>query len=121
MSSKPDIADAFDRAIAEIPSCALDEGGVREQRARYARLAPSVRRVERKADAVLIEFREDYDREMLEQTLIIERECCPFFTFELDESARLLRATVRAADQRPALDAMAYALKSVPRVAPQVD
>ena len=114
MPSKPEISDAFDRAVAEIPSCALDEAGVKAQRARYARLAPAVKRVEREAEAVLIEFREDFDRKALERALAVERECCPFFLFELDTSARRLRATVRAPEQLPALDAMADALKSVP-------
>lgn len=119
MSSKPESTDAFDQAIAEIPSCALDEAGVREQRARYAGLAPSVTRLEREAEAVSIEFHEDFDREALDQALAVERECCPFFQFEFDESERRLRATVREADQLPALDAMAHALGAAHRVTPQ--
>jgi hypothetical protein len=119
MSPKPATDSAFDRAIAEIPSCALDEAGVTAQRAWYARLAPTVSRVERQADAVLIEFREDFDRGTLDETLAVERECCPFFLFEFDGTQRRLRATVQEAEQRPALDAMAHALRSVPRVSPQ--
>ena len=115
MSSKPVTDSAFDQAIAEIPSCALDEAGLAAQRARYARLAPTVSRIEREAEAVLIEFREQFDRQTLDETLAVERQCCPFFLFEFDDSRRRLRATVREAEQTPALDAMAQALQSVPR------
>jgi hypothetical protein len=102
--------ESFDQAIAAIPSCALDEEGVREQRARYAHLAPSVTGLERESEAVVVEFREDFDRDTLEQALDVERACCPFFQFAFDESRRRLRVTVRESDQLPALDAMAYAL-----------
>jgi hypothetical protein len=102
--------EAFGQAIAAIPSCALDEAGVREQRARYAYLAPSVTGLEREPEAVVVEFREGFDRDTLEQALDIERACCPFFQFAFDESRRRLRVTVRESDQLPALDAMAYAL-----------
>ena len=115
MSSKPRTDGAFDQAIAEIPSCALDEAGLADQRARYAGLAATVSRIQREADAVVIEFREGFDRQVLDETLAVELECCPFFLFEFDDSQRRLRATVREAEQLPALDAMAHALQSVPR------
>ena len=116
MPSDPPTSDAGDQAFAGIPSCALDEAGVREQRARYGRLALSVNRVEREAQAVLIEFREGFDQETLGQALAIERECCPFFRFELDEPKRRLRATVHEAEHIPALDALAHALGGAQRV-----
>jgi hypothetical protein len=110
MSSGPKApTDGFDRAIAGIPSCALDEAGVEQQRTRYACLAPSMTRVEREPEAVLIEFRADFDREMLDRTLAVERECCPFFRFEFDASQRRLRIMVEEAEQLPALDAVAEA------------
>jgi hypothetical protein len=109
MSPKPATDDTFDQTIAAIPSCALDDAGVRPQRARYARLARSVRRLKREAEAVLIEFREGFERDTLDQALAVERECCPFFRFELDDSRRQLRITVRDAEQLPALDALTHA------------
>jgi hypothetical protein len=102
----------FDEAVEAIPSCALDEEGMRAQRDRYARLAPGVASVEREPEAVLVQFAEEFDRETLEAALAVERECCPFFVFDFDESARRLRATVRDPDQLPALDAMAHALSA---------
>lgn len=102
--------DKFDQAIATIPSCALDEEGLGDQRARYSRLATSVTVLKREAEAVVIEFRENFDRQTLEQLLEVERACCPFFRFEFDESTRRLCVTVREADKLQALDAIAHAL-----------
>ncbi len=104
--------DAFDRALAQIPSCALDEAGQRDQKARYGRLATSVSRVQREPDAVVIEFDQHLDRETLEQTIVAERECCPFLGFAFDEQRRRLRVSVTDADMLPALDAIAHGFAS---------
>ena len=106
-SSSP---EASDEGIAQIPSCALDEAGLHEQRARYTRIVPSVTRLEREPAAVVIEFDEGLDRAALDEALAVERECCPFFLFDFDESERRLRTMVREAEQLPALDAIADAL-----------
>ena len=115
MTTKPTTTtDAFSEAVAENPSCALDEAGIREQRARYARLAPGVARVVREPEAVLIHFRDGFDRGALDQALAVERECCPFYRFELDDSGHRLEVTVREAEQLPALDAIAQAVTARP-------
>jgi len=119
MSSNPATTNAFDRAVAKIPTCALDGAGMSEQRARYARLAPSVTRVQREPETVLIEFEQEFDRQALDEALAVERECCPFFQFAFDEQQRRLRATVAATEQLPALDAMADALGAAHRVTPK--
>ena len=72
--------------------------------------APDVERVEREPEAVSIHFCEEFDRELLDEVLAGERECCPFFLFDFDEMARRLRTTVREREQLPALEAMIYAL-----------
>jgi hypothetical protein len=110
MASRAERTSPFDDALGAVPTCALDESGVVAQRDRYARLARAVQRVEREREAVLIEFRPGYDRSLLEEALAVERVCCPFFVFDLDEKRRLLRTTVRDPDQVPALDAIAQAL-----------
>jgi len=109
-SETPDINESFDQALAQVPSCALDAAGVDDQRNRYALLAPSVARLAREPEALIIEFREGFDRETLEQALAVERICCPFFNFDFDEAERRLRTTVRDHDQLPALEALAHAL-----------
>jgi hypothetical protein len=97
---------------AQVASCALDEAGMREQRARFARLAPGIAGVTREPEAVLISFQEGFDREALDSTLAVERQCCPFFRFEVDDEARRLRVTVQEPEQLPALDAIAHAMTS---------
>lgn len=92
-----------------MPSCALDDAGRREQSARYARLAATVACLDRAPEEIVIEFGEDLDRETLEQTLAIERKCCPFFLFEYDEATRRLLISVREPEQLPALRAIADA------------
>ena len=96
-----------------IPTCALDEEGVAAQRARYASLAADVVGFEREPEAVIIDFRGQYDRATLEAALAVERECCPFFVFEFDEERRRLRTTVRDREMLPALEAMAHAFGKV--------
>jgi hypothetical protein len=103
-------AAAFDEASAGIATCALDEQGVETQRDRYARLAADVDRLEREPEAVLVEFREGFERRLLEEALAVEKQCCPFLLFQLDDKARRLRASVRELEQLPALDAMEHAL-----------
>ena len=110
-------SDAFHEAAVEIPSCALDEVGKNDQRARYALLASSVTRVERQPETVLIYFDHDLDRQTLEQALSVERECCPFFAFVFDEQSRSLQATVTSIDHVPALDAVAHAFEATRRPA----
>jgi hypothetical protein len=115
MSREPTGEDAFEQAVANIPSCALDETGMREQRARYSLLAGSVTRIEREPDATVIYFDQHLDRQVLRRALAVERECCPFFDFAFDEQDRRLRATVTDTDQLPALDAVAHALGAADR------
>ena len=110
---------AFEQAVSQIPTCALDERGMHAQHARYTRLGPDVRRIDREPEAVVVEFREGFDRETLDEALAVERECCPFFLFDFDEDARRLRATVREREQLPALEAMVYALDEAQRARAQ--
>lgn len=106
---------AFEQAFAQIPTCALDDEAMRAQRERYARLGDDVRRIEREPTAVVVEFREAFDREALEDALAVERSCCPFFVFDFDEATRCLRTTVRENEQLPALDAMMHSLGGAQR------
>jgi hypothetical protein len=77
---------------------------------RLRRLGPNVARFERREDRVGVEFKAGFDRELLDEALAVERECCPFFRFDFDASSRKLTVRVEAAEHRPALDALAYAL-----------
>lgn len=109
-------SDGFDRALAAIPSCALDDVGRREQSARYARLSTSVEHVQREPEAVVIEFASNLDAQTLEQALAVERACCPFLRFRFDPQRRTLEVTVADAEMLPALDAIADGFTAAQRV-----
>jgi hypothetical protein len=113
MPAKPLNHTATDDPIAAISNCALDESGRREQLARYKQLAAAVTRVESKPETVVVQFGECLDRDLLERTLAVERACCPFFVFQLDDAEQRLQITVREREQQPALEAMAAAFYAV--------
>jgi hypothetical protein len=104
--------EALDAALAndQLPSCALDEAGIRAQQARHARLAPSVTNFERQGESVLFCFAEDYDRQALEEMVAVEKQCCPFFEFAFDQGTRELRVSVNDEELLPALEAIAFHL-----------
>ena len=97
-------------AKSAIPSCALDEQGLRDQQARHRRLAPGVISVTRRGNALLIDFASGFDRRALDEMVEVERQCCPFFRFAFDEKARRLTVTVAEPGQAPAMEALGAAL-----------
>ncbi|MFL5829438.1 MAG: hypothetical protein ACJ76X_05925 [Solirubrobacteraceae bacterium] len=92
-----------------MPSCALDPTAVREQYARYRRLAAAMTCLERTPETISVQFDELLDRDLLSTTLAVERACCPFFVFDFSDYDRRLRIGVRQPQQSRALDAMAAA------------
>jgi hypothetical protein len=92
-----------------IPSCTLDHAAGISQAARYRTLSSAVSRIHRSADTLTVQFDEHLDRVLLEQTLAVERQCCGFFVFRLDNDERRLMIGVRDAAQAPALDVLATA------------
>jgi hypothetical protein len=107
MSTSP--SEGFVEAKAQVPSCALDEDGVKAQQARHERLAPSVTGVSRTANAVIIGFAPGFDRQALDEVIAVERECCPMFAFAFDELQRQVMVTIEDPEQKAALDAIADA------------
>jgi hypothetical protein len=114
--------ETLDAALAqdELPSCALDEQGVKEQQARHERLAPSVTSLERPGETVVFIFSEDYDRQALEEMVAVEEQCCPFFRFAFDEGRRELTVGVKAEEMLPALEAIASHLGARLRFPPHL-
>jgi hypothetical protein len=96
--------------LSVLPSCALDEQGLKEQRARYARLAASVTNAERRNDRLHFRFAEDFDRTTLTKAIAVERECCPFFEIAFDADTRELSVGVSDRRMLPALEAIEFAL-----------
>lgn len=98
-----------EHGMAAPASCALDDVGLHEQRKRYRRLADSSSVISSAPQELIIEFDDSLDRELLEQTLAVEQDCCAFFVFDYDNGRRRLRVTVSEADKQPALEAIAAA------------
>lgn len=109
MTPKPANRTTIDDLIAAIPSCALDQAGRLRQYERYRQLATTVSRVDNQTEALVVQFDDRLDRDLLERTLAVERRCCPFFVFEVDVPDHRLAISVRRSDQLPALAAMAAA------------
>lgn len=107
-------SDPFGDAVAQIPSCALEEQGLEHQRERHRRLAPAVTLMKREREILVIDFAEGLDHQALEELIAVERECCPFFTFDFDESSRRLEVGVREPEAAPALEAIADVFSAAP-------
>jgi hypothetical protein len=99
--------------VAELsPSaCRLDATGRRDQAERYRRLSPSVTDIQRRDGALDVSFAAAVDLPLLREAVDVERACCPFFDLRLDDHARTLHVAVADPDDRPALDALAAAMR----------
>lgn len=106
-SELPMIASA---PAGKTPSCSLDLDGLVAQRERYRRIGQSVVSVSHSPRSLAVELSPALDASLVEETLRIERECCPFFDLGFDANARILTVGVASAEQAPALDAIAFAL-----------
>ena len=91
-------------------SCSLDAGELAEQRERYRRVGRGGRLLERSPRALSIECAIGTDSALVEQTLAIERRCCPFYDLGWDPRARRLSISVKRSEHEPALGAIALAL-----------
>jgi hypothetical protein len=58
----------------------------------------------------VVDLDEQVDTELVDETIAIERECCPFFTLDWEPERRRLTVAVSQAEHEPALDAIAFAL-----------
>jgi hypothetical protein len=93
-----------------IAECRLDLEGLRRQRDRYRELGGQASELIRAPESLTVRFGPGLDRDLLDETIAVESECCPFFTFDLSAGERAVRIGVSRPEQRPALDALAYAL-----------
>src|SRR5947209_1801538 len=96
-----------DDPVARIPSCALDQAGVREQQARYRQLADTVTHLDQAGERIIVKFDAHLDRRLLDRTLAVERECCPFFVFRFSSGEQRLEISVHQPEELPALDVLA--------------
>ena len=73
------------------------------------RLGARVERIDRSPQGLSVQFDDGVDPALLAQTLAVERECCPFLTFDYDAAAQWLTARVADAALDAGLDALADA------------
>lgn len=92
------------------PTCALDDGGLQAQLARYGELGRLADRVERLPDRVRVHFDREPPGGLLRETLEVERGCCPFFTLDYQPEQRRLEITIDGEEHREALATLARAL-----------
>jgi hypothetical protein len=92
------------------PSCALDETGLRLQLERYRQAGAGARLIGRTPRSLVVDLDEQVDTRLVDETIAIERKCCPFFTLEWEPERRRLTVAVSQAEHEPALDAIAFAL-----------
>jgi hypothetical protein len=93
-----------------IPECRLDENAFGAQLRRYRELSRHVEQLERRTGEVIARFDAGVSAGLLEQTLSVERECCPFVVLEYDATRRQLTITVQNIAQDPRLDSLFHAL-----------
>jgi hypothetical protein len=92
------------------PSCTLDADGLRAQLGRYRTVGRGAVLVEQTPRRLVVEVGRTVDAHLIEELLAVERECCPFFSLDWCPEQRRLAVSVSAAEQEPALDAVASAL-----------
>jgi hypothetical protein len=92
------------------PSCSLDETGARAQLERYRRVGRDAQLVTRSRRTLVVDLDRGVDTRLLEEAIAIERDCCPFFSFEWEPDRPRLTVAVARTEEEPALDAIAFAL-----------
>jgi hypothetical protein len=92
------------------PRCALDESGMHRQLERYRHAGRRARLLDRTERQVTVELDEQVDRDVIEQAIAVERECCPFFAIDWRAEQRVLIISVGRSEYEPALEAIVFAL-----------
>ena len=66
--------------------------------------------IERTPRRIVVELDRRVEETLVEQTLAIERECCPFYELGWEPERRRLSIAVAHAEHAPALEAVAFSL-----------
>jgi ubiquinone/menaquinone biosynthesis C-methylase UbiE len=100
------------RALAMASAaCALTGSELRSQLERYRQLGAAAVRIEHRERELIVEFGDDVDRALLEQTVTTERGCCGFFRIASDRGSGRLSITIDDAVHTRELAAIAAALR----------
>lgn len=92
------------------PSCSLTDAELGEQVARYRAIGDGAKVLEWSDRRRSLHLAESVPERLVQRTLEIERECCPFYELLWDGASRRLTISVAASGQEPALDAICHAL-----------
>ena len=84
---------------------------MKRQRERHRRVATHIRSVVAEEASLTISLAPGFDRAAWDEMLDVERECCPFFRFDVDYEAGRIGVGVAEPRHRPALGALAAALR----------
>jgi hypothetical protein len=98
-------------------ACSLDGAGIADRARQFHALAArSLTSRARTATGAVFIFRADAETAATVRELArLEKECCPFFDFSIDESAETIRLGVNApAEGAPFVDALFETLSPVP-------
>jgi hypothetical protein len=91
-------------------SCSLDREALAAQLGRYREIGSAVGETRRSRLALTMRLAPSVSAELVEETLAVERTCCPFFDLSFDREGRILRIAVAEETHAPALEAIAEAL-----------
>jgi hypothetical protein len=92
------------------PSCALDETDLRSQYERYRQAGAGARLVDRSPQRLVVILADHIDTDLIEEAILIERGCCPFYELDWEPHSHLLSVAVSRPEHEPALEAIAFAL-----------
>ncbi len=95
-------------------TCSLNALELAAQLDRYRALGRAAAEVEDEPGRVIVGFSEDPPAALLQQTIEVERGCCPFFRLDYDPDSRRLTVTAEDAEHRDGLDALVQALTHTP-------
>lgn len=92
--------------LADAYECALAPAELETQLGRYRRLGRHATSVTRRVGEVVVHFSDDAPSGLLEQTLDVERRCCPFIHTRFETADRVLTITAERVDQAALLDSL---------------
>ena len=76
-------------------TCALDDQALAEQFGRFGEIGEHALWARRLPTELTVVLEADLDDDLLQQTLAVERACCPFFSLIWDDSTRQLTIAAR--------------------------
>ncbi len=90
--------------------CSLDDAELRAQLARYRAIGAGADLLQRSRQRLVIRVADPVPDLVVEELVAVERHCCPFFDLAWEQRPRRLSISVSRPEEKPALDAIAYAL-----------